>query len=229
LSRWLRFRIRWLDRPAAFLLLVTLSPAMLLIALLILLNDGPPVFVFLDRSGCNGELFKMMKFRTMHQLRGAKRAAGSPLTSGADRRITPVGRHLRRHRLDEFPQLLNVLHGDMALIGPRPETPEFVDITDARWAAVLSTPPGIAGPTQVFAHRWEANLPHGAEGRVHYADVLLPAKLAMDQWYVDRASPRIDLNTFLALLPGRASIRATSYLESVAPFPGDGLTRWSPA
>jgi lipopolysaccharide/colanic/teichoic acid biosynthesis glycosyltransferase len=120
------------------------------------------------------------------------------LTTSGDHRITPLGHGLRRWRVDELPQLLDVVAGRMALLGPRPETPPFVDLDDPRWQAVLRARPGIAGPTQVIVHGWEANLPAASEDV--YREVLLPVKLAIDEWYVEHASPSLDLRVVAALV-----------------------------
>jgi lipopolysaccharide/colanic/teichoic acid biosynthesis glycosyltransferase len=88
----------------------------------------------------------------------------------------------------------------MALLGPRPETPEYVDLAEERWQAVLAMPPGIAGPTQVVASRWEEDLPGGEAGVRCYRDEVLPAKLKIDAWYLTAASPALDLATIWAVV-----------------------------
>lgn len=203
MSRWLLFRTRWLDRPAAVILVVLLAVPMIVIAAVIRMTDGGPILVRLERVGRGGRTFALIKFRTMHQAKGALTAGGSPLTAGTDPRVTSIGQRLRSQRLDELPQLFNVLRGDMALLGPRPEVAEYVDALDPRWQKVLEARPGIAGPTQLLAREWEENLPFGETGLAYYRDVLLPAKLAVDSWYLRRASIAIDARTVLAL--GRLS------------------------
>lgn len=199
MSRWLTYRVRWLDRPAALLISIVLCLPMALVAIVVLIGDGRPVFVKLPRVGRKGELLQLVKFRTMRQPAGATRALGSSLTVGADARVTPIGRWLRGRRLDELPQLLNVVRGEMALLGPRPEAPEYVERSDPRWERVLASLPGIAGPTQIIAQAWEADLPDGPKGVAYYQNELLPVKLAIDAWYVGSASPLVDLRILLAL------------------------------
>jgi lipopolysaccharide/colanic/teichoic acid biosynthesis glycosyltransferase len=105
---------------------------------------------------------------------------------------------MRRTRLDEIPQLLNVITGQMALIGPRPETPEYVDDGDPRWQAVLSAKPGIAGPTQLLIHDYEAE--HLGRDPERYLSEILTVKLAIDAWYIRNASPMVDLLVAIAVV-----------------------------
>jgi lipopolysaccharide/colanic/teichoic acid biosynthesis glycosyltransferase len=101
--------------------------------------------------------------------------------------------------LDELPQLINVLAGHMALLGPRPETPAYVDLTDERWREVLRARPGLAGPTQVLVADWEMQFVASADHADAYGAVIVPLKLAIDLWYVQKASPWIDLLVVTAL------------------------------
>lgn len=196
---WLRVRIR-LDRVLAVGLLILLGPLVLAMAVVIRWHDGGPAFVRLRRSGRNGAGFHVWKLRTMTIGRDSVRAAGSALSTADDQRITRVGVPLRRFRLDELPQLLNVIKGEMSLFGPRPEDPAFVDLADKRWRNVLCQPPGIAGLTQVLVHDWEAVALSDGEREPAYRKRVLPVKLAVDEWYVANATPLIDLLVVLALI-----------------------------
>jgi len=119
--------------------LILLSPLFVLIALWIKLDSRGPVFFLQTRIGQFGKHFKIIKFRTMHSSKG-----GLKLTIGRDARITRCGHFLRRYKLDELPQLINVLKGDMSLVGPRPEVPEYVELyPDGIKEYVLSVPVGI--------------------------------------------------------------------------------------
>ena len=190
-SPWLR--VRWpVDRVIAALLSVPVSVVVGVLAALVRLGDGGPGLVRLRRVGEGGSEFLMWKLRTMRAGRDGALADGSPIAGGQDRRITGLGRVLRHSRLDELPQLYNVVTGQMALLGPRPETPEYVDADDPRWACVLSARPAIAGPTQVVANRWEPAM-LGDDPDRPYREVVLPVKLAIDQWYVRNASPWVDI------------------------------------
>ena len=183
---------RQLDRLIAALLLLFAAPVIAVLAVLVRRQDGGAAFVRLTRVGRNGRRFTMLKLRSMRVGGAEGRAGGSPITAAGDGRITPLGGVLRRYRLDELPQLLNVLRGDMALIGPRPETPEFVDVTDPIWTEVLHATPGIAGPTQLLVHQWEERELVGDDGGGAYTTLVLPAKLQCDRWYVRSASPSTD-------------------------------------
>lgn len=217
MTRWLRVRLV-LDRVVALVLLVPAGPVILALALLIR-RDGGPAFVRLERVGQHGRPFALWKLRTMKQDSGAVRAGGAPLTSTADPRITGVGRLLRHWGFDELPQLLNVIAGEMALIGPRPETPEYVDAGDAAWSRCLVGRPGVAGPTQAVVRAWELEIitRSGDEG---YRNQVLPVKLGIDAWYVENASPWVDLLSVVATLPGfsgaaRQRLRSSISADSV--------------
>jgi len=199
------------DRVIAVAAMIMLAPVVVVLAALVKCHDRGPAFVRVERVGRNFESFMMWKLRTMRADLPNGRAIGTPLTADNDGRITPIGRRLRSSHLDELPQLLNVARGDMLLLGPRPETPEFVDNDDARWQAVLRVPPGIAGPTQLVAGDWERHLIADDPGGDAYAGVVLPVKLAIDQWYVESASIVGDLEVIAALatlfLPGETAAR----------------------
>jgi lipopolysaccharide/colanic/teichoic acid biosynthesis glycosyltransferase len=192
-SSWLRARTSVIDRLVAAVLLVVLSPAIAVLARRVRAEDGGPGFVALDRSGRGGRTFAMWKLRSMRAEDPSGRATGAAITATGDDRITQVGASLRRWRLDELPQLWNVVRGDMGLLGPRPETPTLVDLADARWTAVLSIQPGITGPTQLVVERWESEVLEAGTQVDVYASAILPVKLAIDEWYVRSASPWIDL------------------------------------
>jgi lipopolysaccharide/colanic/teichoic acid biosynthesis glycosyltransferase len=198
-SWWLRLRLAGLDRIAAAVLALVLSPLVAVLAVSVRREDGGPAFVRVQRVGRNGVVFDMWKLRSMRADGPGGRAAGAPLTGARDRRITATGARLRQHHLDEIPQLLNVVRGEMLLMGPRPEAPPFVDTDDPGWQAVLLVPPGIAGPTQLITGDWERR--HIADDPAHaaYRHIVVPAKLAIDGWYVSTATPLLDILTLLAL------------------------------
>jgi len=188
---------RLLDVVLALLGLVVLLPLAVVLALLIVLDSRGRVLYRSRRVGRGGREFAMLKFRTMRT-----GAVGPDLTARDDERITRLGRVLRRTHLDEWPQLWNVLRGKMSLVGPRPESPEFVDFGDARWQQVLSVRPGITGPTQlVFAAR-ERKVLRAADAERVYREELLPQKLASDVAYVERRSLGLDLACLLRTLFG---------------------------
>lgn len=210
MTRWLRVRWRF-DRALALALSVLSAPVAGGLWLLVRVVDGPPAIVRLPRVGQGGVEFDMSKFRSMTVRTAAGHSGGSALTMGADPRVTNLGRRLRHFRLDELPQLANVVRGEMALLGPRPETPVYVDLDDPRWQAVVQAVPGIAGPTQVLIHDFEAGLAIGDLKR--YEAEMVPVKLAIDQWYLTHASPFIDALVLWALLERFAARRSTTALH----------------
>ncbi len=199
MTRWLALRTV-LDRAVAAVALVVVAPVVALCAWRVRRHDGGPPFVRVDRVGRGGARFGMWKVRTMRPQRADGTAAGVALTAGDDPRVTPVGRHLRRWHLDELPQLANVVTGEMTLLGPRPEAPEFVDPDDDQWARALAAPPGIAGPTQLVVGEWERDVITAAPDGDAYRREVVPVKLALDRWYVEHASPLVDIEVAWALL-----------------------------
>jgi lipopolysaccharide/colanic/teichoic acid biosynthesis glycosyltransferase len=205
MSRWLRARTR-ADRVIAAALLVVVAPVIGVLALAIRLADRGPGLIRVPRVGRGGTEFGMWKLRSMRATSSDGTASGAALTARDDDRITPLGRRLRRFRLDELPQLLNVLRGEMSLIGPRPEAPAYVDRTDDQWRTILAAPPGIAGATQVLVDRWEAKVLDAATSDAVYRETILPVKVALDAWYVGAATPRLDalvVRSLVASLTGR--------------------------
>jgi len=188
------------DRGLAVALGVVVVPVVAALAVIIRRHDGGPPLVRLTRIGQDGQRFDMWKLRTMHVAGPGGLAGGPPIASYHDDRITPIGWRLRRWRLDELPQLFNVVRGEMALVGPRPETPEYVDLADENWQRALRGRPGIAGPTQLAVHEIESVAIASDGGEELYRDVILPAKLAIDTWYVEHASPFVDLLVILGLV-----------------------------
>jgi lipopolysaccharide/colanic/teichoic acid biosynthesis glycosyltransferase len=175
--------------------LILLAPAMLvgsLIAIAVFIDSPGPVFYRSRRVGRDGVPFWMLKFRTMRHLSG-----GPLISSRTDVRFTPVGRFLALTRLDELPQLWNVLRGEMRLVGPRPELEEFVREQRESYERILTVPPGLTGPTQlVFAD--EGALLASAEDREWvYRSEILPGKVRLDLEYVQSHSLARDLSVIL--------------------------------
>jgi lipopolysaccharide/colanic/teichoic acid biosynthesis glycosyltransferase len=152
--------------------LACLVPLFALIAVAIKLDDGGPVMYSQDRVGKGLRKFRLLKFRSMFS--GC--AEGSLLTAPGDARVTRVGRFLRRYKLDELPQLVNVLKGEMQLVGVRPQVEKFVDIFPDEYGELLQTPPGITGPASlIFRHEELLFLENSTEE--HYIAKILPIKL----------------------------------------------------
>jgi lipopolysaccharide/colanic/teichoic acid biosynthesis glycosyltransferase len=173
------FTKRILDICITGLLLLLLLPIMLVIALLVRLSSPGPVLFRQHRVGKGGQLFWLYKFRTMYA-----NHRGPSITARGDGRITPVGCWLRQWKLDELPQLLNVLRGEMSLVGPRPEVPEYVQLYTKEQRQVLSVRPGITGITQLAFRHEEELLASQEDMEAYYRHTILPAKLSLDLRYV---------------------------------------------
>ena len=182
---------RLFDLLAASFALLLLAPWMVLIAFAIKLDSMGPVFFRQERVGRGGVPFRIHKFRTMRADAGGE---GRQLTVGADPRITRVGAFLRRSKLDELPQLIDVLAGSMSLVGPRPEVPRYVaHYPPALRAKLLSVRPGITDPTSIEYRDEGALLARAADPEREYVEVVLPAKLRGAERYVDERSFAGDL------------------------------------
>lgn len=194
---------RLVDIIAALLGLLLLSPLFVFLVLLIKRDTPGPIFFKGKRAGLNGKSFNIIKFRTMHEC--PESYQGPCITAHEDLRITPVGQWLRDTKLNEIPQLINVLKGEMSLVGPRPEVLEIVETwpEDAR-QVILSVRPGITSPAAVLYRDEESRL---SSGRVmeEYLDDILPDKLRLDQLYVAHHAFLSDLDiilwTFVTFFP----------------------------
>ena len=188
---------RTLDVLLAAPALLLALPLLALIALVVRLDSPGPVLFRQRRVGRHGMPFEILKFRTMVD----RPLADLPLTIGDDRRITRVGRWLRRSRLDELPQLVNVLRGEMALVGPRPEVPRYmVLVAPALRERVLAVRPGITDPSSLAHLDEAAELAQAADAEQHYVEVVLPRKLELAAAYAERAGVRSDLGVIAATL-----------------------------
>jgi lipopolysaccharide/colanic/teichoic acid biosynthesis glycosyltransferase len=170
-------------------MLVLFSPVLLIVSALVKLTSPGPVFYRQERVGRNGKLFKIVKFRSM--IVDADRR-GPGLTLAGDPRVTTVGAVLRQLKIDELPQLWNVLRGDMSLVGPRPELPLYVANYDSGQRVVLTVRPGITDSASI-AFRWEEELlAHNSNPEQSYREDVLPRKLALNLEYIERISLKHD-------------------------------------
>jgi lipopolysaccharide/colanic/teichoic acid biosynthesis glycosyltransferase len=174
--------------------LIALSPVFLIIALWIKLHDGGPVFFRQERVGLNGKPFRIWKFRTM--VVNAERL-GAQLTVGRDPRITPIGHFLRKTKLDELPQLINVLVGEMSLVGPRPEVPRYVALYTPEQRQVLSLKPGITDLASVKYRDESTVLGHAEDPERCYVETVMPEKLRINLEYAAQASVWTDFRVIL--------------------------------
>jgi lipopolysaccharide/colanic/teichoic acid biosynthesis glycosyltransferase len=173
---------RVVDVALAGLLLLALTPVILGLAVAIKLDSRGPVFFRCRRVGLRGREIAMLKFRKMYD--GAR---GSPLTAKDDDRFTRIGRFLARTKLDEVPQLWNVVRGEMSLVGPRPEDPHFVALHRDDYRRILDVRPGITGLSQLAFAR-ESEILDAADREGHYLRKILPQKLHIDRLYVEQRS-----------------------------------------
>jgi lipopolysaccharide/colanic/teichoic acid biosynthesis glycosyltransferase len=203
------FLKRTVDFAVSAALLVVLSPLFLIVALAVILDSGRPVFFTQIRTGRRFRLFRIHKFRTM---RDVPAADGSQITIGGDPRITRVGRLLRATKLDELPQLWNVLAGEMSLVGPRPEVPEYVELFRGRYERVLSVRPGITDLASLQFHNEEAVLQASSDPLATYREEILPAKLRLAEHYTSHRSLWLDL-TIMARTASRFVRSAEFRLE----------------
>lgn len=206
------FAKRFTDIAVAATLLVITSPALCVAALVVRIDSRGPAFYRGIRAGRGGGAFHIYKLRTMAS---GSEAAGPAITAGDDLRITRVGRMLRRIKLDELPQLVNVLKGEMSLVGPRPEHPDYVRLYDERQRKLLSVRPGITSAASV-RFQDEEELLRGADVDREYVNRIMPAKLDIDLIYLEHPSLLADLRILLqtawivvARLKPRSHITAT--------------------
>lgn len=181
---------RALDLIGASVGLLVLWPLFLAVALLIKWEDGGSVFFRQMRVGYRGERFRIWKFRTM--VVEAERI-GPRLTVGDDSRITQMGRWLRRSKIDEFPQLLNVLVGKMSLVGPRPEVAEYVALYNEDQRRVLELMPGITDPASLEYRNENETLAEVSDPQTAYVKEIMPAKIRINLAYAERATLGSDL------------------------------------
>ena len=181
---------RLLDVIVAVLSLVLLGPVLILIALIIKISSPGPVLYRGTRVGLDGKLFAMMKFRTM--VVNAESLGGSA-TAADDPRITAIGKLLRRYKLDELPQFLNVLVGDMSLVGPRPEVQKYVNLYSPEEKAILEVRPGITDWASIWNSNEAAVLEGSRDPEKTYEELIRPTKLALQLLYVREHSFFTDL------------------------------------
>lgn len=188
-------RQRLLDLLLAVpMLLVALLP-LLLIAVAIVVTDGFPVLFRQTRVGRGGREFTLLKFRSM---RGAPRNASGGFEPGQTSRVTGIGKLLRRTKLDELPQLLNVIRGDMSVVGPRPEVPRWTTVHEEMWRVVLSVRPGLTDPASLTFADEEAILAAASDPEAAYRDEVLPRKLRIASEYARTRTVLGDLRIIAA-------------------------------
>jgi len=185
---------RLVDILISLVALIILSPIFLLVTYKVRKNLGSPIFFLQERPGQNGKLFKMIKFRSM---KDANDKHGNPLPD--EKRITPFGQKLRSTSLDEMPQLINVLKGEMSIVGPRPMLKEFVELYSPEQARRLEVRPGMTGLAQV-----------SGRNELDYEE-----RFKCDVWYVDNHNPLVDFKIMfktVGVMSKREGINAPGYV-----------------
>lgn len=188
---------RLFDVLSAFAGLLLLMPLFILVAAAIKLDDGGPVFFRHERIGKGNKPFGMYKFRSM---RVDAAQHGGPLTVGGDPRITRSGRWLRKSKLDELPQLWNVLRGEMSLVGPRPEVAKYVSLYTAEQRKVLDLVPGITDPASIKFRDEEQLLAQANEPERIYIETIMPEKIRLNLEYAAQATFWRDIGVILLTL-----------------------------
>jgi lipopolysaccharide/colanic/teichoic acid biosynthesis glycosyltransferase len=188
-----RFGKRFLDVLLSFLGLVVLSPFLLLIAVAVRLSSRGPALFRQVRTGRFDKPFRILKFRTMREF-----SSGSLVTAAGDPRITPLGKWLRKTKVDELPQLFNVLAGDMSVVGPRPEVPLYTARYSAHEKQVLAARPGITGPAIIMNE--EELMAAQVDREAFYVSVIMPAKLKIDLAYCEHVRFGEDVHVIFTTL-----------------------------
>lgn len=195
---------RLFDVLVASALLVLLSPILSVLAILIKAGNGGAVFYRGSRVGLGGRPFRMCKFRTMVQHADI---LGGPSTPDGDPRVTTIGRWLRKYKLDELPQLLNVCSGDMSLVGPRPEVQQYVDLYSEEERAILTVRPGLTDWASLWNIDEGALLKGSPDPEKAYLETIRPVKVRLQLAYVRKRSFVTDLqillHTVIALVRGK--------------------------
>jgi lipopolysaccharide/colanic/teichoic acid biosynthesis glycosyltransferase len=202
---------RFIDVSVSLAALLVLSPLLALIAVAIKLDSRGPVLFRQERVGRGMRRFRVFKFRTMRH----EPNNGMLVTVAGDDRITRIGRFLRKSKLDEFPQFLNVLIGDMSLVGPRPEVPKYVELFAKDYEIVLGVRPGLTDPAS-FKYRNEgALLQRAADPEREYIERILPDKIKLGKAYVAEASLSLDLVLILKTLLEAVGLEAAPMARGV--------------
>jgi lipopolysaccharide/colanic/teichoic acid biosynthesis glycosyltransferase len=173
------------DFVVSLVFTIIFLPIFLIVALFVVIDSGFPVFFVQQRVGKGGKLFGMYKFRTMSVLKEAQKGS---FDAGDSSRVTLAGKILRKTKLDELPQLINVLSGKMSLVGPRPEVQKWVEAYPERWAVVHSAKPGITDNASILFRNEEEILAASSEPQITYRNEILPRKLDLYEEYVRNRS-----------------------------------------
>jgi lipopolysaccharide/colanic/teichoic acid biosynthesis glycosyltransferase len=207
---------RTLDVVVAASALLVLSPIMLLVAAAIRVETPGPIFFAQRRLGQHGKPFRLLKYRKFPD---GPAEQGPAVTLHEDARLTRVGRVLQQTKLDELPQFWNILIGDMSLVGPRPESPRFMDCFRDEYLGVLRYQPGLLGPSQVLFRNESALFPKNVDPEAYYRETLFPAKARLDLAYHAQANIVRDIlwmlrGVFVVFFPSMSGSRSADVLAA---------------
>lgn len=188
---------RIFDFSASFLGIVILSPLFFVVSILILITSKGGIFFIQERVGKNGKTFKILKFRSM--VTDAEKK-GMQITTDQDNRITKIGKIIRKTKIDELPQLFNVLAGNMSFVGPRPEVPKYVELYTEEQRKVLSVKPGITDLASIEFRNENDMLKEQEDPEKKYIEEIMPAKLELNLKYLEKKSFFYDIKLIFKTL-----------------------------
>lgn len=192
MNRYLKFIF---DRIASFIGLIFFMPFIIIISFSIILFDGFPVFFIQKRVGRKGKLFKMIKFRTMK-----KNDETNTVSIKGDKRITKIGAFLRKYKLDELPELLNIFIGQMSFVGPRPDVPGYADLLEGETRKILELRPGLTGPATLKYYNEEEILSKQENPNLYNDQVIFPDKVKINLEYFYNNTLLIDIKIIFATI-----------------------------
>lgn len=213
--------LRAADIVLATVALVVLSPVLVAAAVAARATQGTPIFYRASRVGIDGESFAMLKFRTM-QVDADRGASSTPST---DPRITPLGRRLRRYKVDELPQLFNVVRGEMSLVGPRPQIPWVVEAYDDFERRLLAIRPGMTDLASIWFSDEGERLAGSDNPDAAYQDLIAPGKAALGVWYVEHRSLPLYARILFLTIQAVAGRDVRPRIEQLTGIDADALAR----
>ena len=205
------FGKRLFDIVFSFCGLTLLSPFFVIMALLIKIGSPGPIFFFQERMGKGGDNFKLIKFRSMHINPAQEKKGFNP---GDDARVTRLGKFIRRAKIDELPELINIFKGEMSIIGPRPEVSRYVEIYPDKFNKILSVRPGLSDFASIKYRDEEKILSNQSDPERFYIETILPDKLRLAQKYINAISFQTDIKIIFKTLKELLG-KQRRYTESV--------------
>lgn len=184
---------RMFDILVSFIMILVLSPVILILSVLIIADSGFPVFFRQERMGKDGKIFRIFKFRTMKN----NSATADGITLYNDKRVTKIGAFLRKYRLDEIPQLFNIIKGEMSFVGPRPDLPKYYTVDDYGYKSVLLVRPGVTGEATLKFKDEDKILSTSENPEKTYTEEIFPQKVRLNIDYIKRISILYDLKIMM--------------------------------